>query len=224
LEGLGGDEETGTPRDKLLRKLSTAPGAEGPVGFMRKQAQAVYRAAERLQEATAKYRSEVVYSETGLGAQLRRAAQIIAADLGVRVLFVSQDGYDTHSEQAGSHGALLEDLSGSLAAFQKDLVGLNRQDRVMSMVFSEFGRRVDENGSRGTDHGAASTLFVVGAHAKAGLYGDYPSLAELGDGDLIYNTDFRSVYAALLDGWMACPSQALLGAGFPALDIVARPA
>jgi uncharacterized protein (DUF1501 family) len=224
LEGLGEGEEAGSARDKLLKKLSTVPGAEGPVGFMRKQAQAVYRTAERLQQAANSYQSQVVYPETGLGSQLRRAAQIVAADLGVRVLFVSQDGYDTHSEQGPAHAALMEDLSTSLAAFQKDLAGLKRQDRVISLVFSEFGRRVDENGSRGTDHGAASTLFVVGAGVKAGLYGAYPSLAELGDGDLVFNTDFRGVYTAILDGWMACPAEALLGGSFPAVDLIARPA
>jgi len=216
LEALVGTD--GSNREKLLKKLSTAESASAaPVAFMRRQAQAVYRAAEKLQDAAAKYQSPVEYPGTGLGEQLRRAAQIIAADLGVRVLYVSQDGYDTHSDQAAGHAALLEDLSASLAAFQTDLTGLKREDRVATMVFSEFGRRVDENGSRGTDHGAASTMLVLGAGLTGGLYGTHPSLAQLGDGDLIYTTDFRTVYATLLDGWLGCPSEPLLGEKFAPL-------
>ena len=89
------------------------------------------------------------------------------------------------------------------------------------MVFSEFGRRVDENASLGTDHGAASCMFLVGGKVKGGLVGQYPSLATLGDGDLIYNTDFRSVYATLLDRWLGCPPETVLGKPLPLLDLIA---
>jgi uncharacterized protein (DUF1501 family) len=221
LENVAAAGEEASAKDKLLRKLSTkAETAAAPVAFMRKQAQAVYRAAERLQQAKATYQSAVNYPETGLGQQLRQAAQIINADLGTRILFVSQDGYDTHSEQADAHAGLMEDLSNSLAAFQQDLAGLKQDGRVATMVFSEFGRRVDENGSRGTDHGAASTMFVLGKTVKGGLYGQYPSLAELGDGDLIFNTDFRTVYTPLLGRWLGCPAEKLLGEKFGALDLL----
>lgn len=221
LEYLQGAGEDASPRARLLRKLSTAPGAaDGPVAFMRKQAQTVYRAAERLKEAAAKYESKVEYPESGLGYQLRQASQIISADLGVRVLFASQDGYDTHAGQAGPHGELLGDLSNSLAAFHRDLVAHQLADKVAVMVFSEFGRRVDENASQGTDHGAGSCLFVVGSPVRGGLVGRYPSLEQLGDGDLVFNTDFRSVYATLLDGWLGCPADQVLAADFPRLELV----
>ena len=221
LDNLAAAGEEASAKDKLLRRLSTSAAAQaGPVAFMRDQAQAVYRAAERLQQAAARYKSDVAYPDTGLGQQLRRAAQIIAADLDVRVMFASQDGYDTHSEQSAGHGALLEDLSGSLSAFQADLTGLGLGGKVATMVFSEFGRRVDENGSRGTDHGAASTMFVLGEKVKGGLFGTYPSLAELGDGDLIHTTDFRSVYTCLLNGWLGCPADKLLGESFPPLELL----
>ena len=151
---------------------------------------------------------------------MKRAAQILAGDLGVRVLYASQDGYDTHSGQEGQHAALLGDLSGSMAAFARDLAGLGLADRVSVLVFSEFGRRVDENASAGTDHGAASCLMVAGAKVKGGLYGDYPSLKELGDGDLIHTTDFRRVYATLLDNWLGCPSEKILGARFEGIALL----
>ena len=182
----------------------------------------VYRAAERLKDAASRYHSTTTYPETPLAGQLRHAAEVIAADLGVRVLFASQDGYDTHAEQGDQHAELLGQLSDALAAFRHDLVEQKKADRVIVLVFSEFGRRVDENASRGTDHGAASCLFVVGSPVKGGLVGQYPSLEQLGDGDLIYNTDFRSVYATLLDGWLGCPSQQVLRGEFPRLDILQR--
>ncbi len=205
---------------RLRRRLTTGPGAAGPVGFLRRQSDAVYRTADRLKQATDKYESSVTYPEGELGAQLKRAAQIIAGRMGVRVLFASQDGYDTHADQAEAHGNLLAGLSEALAAFRADLEGHKLADKVVVMAFSEFGRRVDENASGGTDHGAASSLFLVGPKVKGGLVGEYPSLAELGEGDLVYNTDFRSVYATLLDRWLGCPAEKALGRPFPTLDLI----
>ena len=205
----------------MLRKLSTAQGpASGPVAFMRKQAEAVYKAADRLKAATEHSKPGADYPETDLANQLKRAAQILGGDVGVRVLFASQDGYDTHAAQAEGHGALLEALAQALAAFDRDLAARKLADRVMVLVFSEFGRRVDENASKGTDHGAGSVAFVHGAGVRGGLAGAYPSLEKLGEGDLIHTTDFRSIYATLLDRWLGCPSEAVLGRAFPPLDLV----
>jgi len=226
--GLGG------PEAALLRKLSIAreggqgrdgaAGAEpgpGPVAFLRRQAETLYRTADRLRAVAEKSRTTVEYPEGNLGEQLRRGAQILGAGLGVRVLYATQDGYDTHANQADEHGNLLEALSASLAAFRRDLDARGLAGKVLVMVFSEFGRRVDENASRGTDHGAASCLFLVGARVNGGLAGRYPALDKLGDGDLLFNTDFRSVYATLLDRWMGCPPAETLGARYPLLDLIA---
>jgi uncharacterized protein (DUF1501 family) len=222
VDALAADPGQETARYKLLRKLTTEPATKnGPVGFMRKQATAFYRAADRLREAAGKYKSDVQY-QGALGDQFRRAAQIITADLGVRLLFLSQGSYDTHNQQANVHQALFTELAQGLTAFQQDLEGLKAADRVLVMTFSEFGRRVDENASQGTDHGAASCLFLSGSKVKGGLAGKYPSLEKLGDGDLVHTVDFRSVYAAVLDRWLGCPSEKLLGAKFPALDVVAK--
>jgi uncharacterized protein (DUF1501 family) len=227
LDSLGEADEAQTA---LLRKLSTGgatgrgPGpAAGPAAFLRRQADTLYRTADRLKAAAEKAppMPAIEYPEGDLGGQLRRAAQILGAGLGVRVLFVSLDGFDTHANQAEGHGTLLAELSRSLAAFQRDLAARKLSDRVLVMVFSEFGRRVDENASRGTDHGAASCMFLVGERVKGGLAGQYPSLETLGDGDLIHNTDFRSVYATLLDGWLGCTPETVLGKAFPMLDLLA---
>jgi uncharacterized protein (DUF1501 family) len=220
LETFAGGEEENA-KQKLLRKLTTTPESKsGPVGFMRRQAQALYRTADQLKAAAEKYKSDVEY-KGDLGNQFRRAAQIITADLGVRLFFLSQGGYDTHSQQLNQQQNLLTELSGALAAFQQDLEKQKLADKVLVLTFSEFGRRVDENASAGTDHGAASCLFVSGSKVKGGLAGTYPSLAKLGDGDLIHTVDFRSVYATVLEKWLGCPADKLLGEKFPQLGLLA---
>jgi uncharacterized protein (DUF1501 family) len=221
LESLAGDEAG--PQGALLRTLSASRSkADDALAFLRTQAETAYRTAERIKKATSGAKTEVEYPEGELGDQLRRAAQIIVAGLGVRVLFVSQDGFDTHANQADQQGQLLETLAKALAAFDRDLHARKLAERVAVMVFSEFGRRVDENASRGTDHGAGSCMFAVGAKVQGGLAGQYPSLERLGEGDLIFNTDFRSVYATLLDGWLGCPSEPILGQKFPTLNLLQR--
>jgi uncharacterized protein (DUF1501 family) len=218
--GVADGPEADPPRAKLLRALSTGPTVQGePIPFLRRQAETAYRTAAKLRDAAAKYQSDVDYPG-GLGAQLRRAAQVIAADIGVRLVWVSQDGYDTHSKQAPAQQALLGELSGALAAFQKDLDKQKVADRVLLLTFSEFGRRVDENASQGTDHGAASCLFVCGSKVKGGLVGTYPSLAKLGEGDLIHTVDFRAVYATVLEKWLGCDAAKLLGEKFKSVDLL----
>ena len=107
-----------------------------------------------------------------------------------------------------------------MAAFYQDLSQQGRAQDVTMMTFSEFGRRSKENGSSGTDHGAASVMFIAGGGVKGGLHGDYPSLSDLDDGDLRFHTDFRSVYATLLDKWLGAPSQPILGGQFSHLEFV----
>lgn len=220
IENFAGTPGDGAMRERTLRKLSTVAGAKQPqIEFVRRQADTVYRTAERLRDAAAKYKSDVMYPGE-LGAQLRRAAQVITADLGARILFVQQGGYDTHSNQAASHPVLLGELADSLASFDRDLQQHKLSDRVTVMVFSEFGRRVDENASHGTDHGAGSHMLLIGSKVKGGLSGSYPSLEKLGDGDLIHSVDFRSVYATVLDKWLGCPAEKLLGGKFASLDLL----
>jgi uncharacterized protein (DUF1501 family) len=133
---------------------------------------------------------------------------------------VSQGGYDTHSKQAPAQQALLGEMSGALAAFHKDLTKLKLADRVLALTFSEFGRRVDENASQGTDHGAASCLFLCGSKVKGGLAGTYPSLAKLGDGDLVHTVDFRAVYATVLTKWLGCDAEKVMGEKFKPMDLL----
>ncbi len=151
----------------------------------------------------------------GFGAltqKLQIVAGLIARGFGTRIFYISLEGFDTHANQATPHASLLGDLASSVAGFFQTLKTSGHDRRVRLMTFSEFGRRVQENGSRGTDHGAASCLFVAGPSIKGGVVGKHPSLADLDDDDLKFHTDFRRVYSTLLDDWLDCDSKAVLGA------------
>ncbi len=154
----------------------------------------------------------------GLSQNLQLVAGLIARGFGTRIFYVSLDGFDTHANQGPAHGSLLGDLATSVAGFFQTLKTTGHDGRVRLLTFSEFGRRVQENGSRGTDHGAASCLFVAGPSVKGGVVGQHPSLADLDAGDLKFHTDFRRVYATLLDGWLGCDSKAVLGAKWDHLE------
>ncbi len=147
-------------------------------------------------------------------------SRLIAGGLPTRVYYVSQGGFDTHANQIPTHDRLMTDLNGALSSFATDLKTQGNFDRVLMISFSEFGRRVTENASGGTDHGAAAPLFVLGGGVKPGLYGNYPSLTDLQDGDLRFGTDFRSVYATALEKWLGAPSELVLGRKFPLLPFI----
>ncbi|HLW64656.1 MAG TPA: DUF1501 domain-containing protein [Gemmataceae bacterium] len=147
----------------------------------------------------------------GLNQKLQLIAGLISRGFGTRVFYISLDGFDTHSEQALPHNNLLADLADSVSSFFRSLKSSGDDTRVRVMTFSEFGRRTQENSSRGTDHGAASCLFVAGPSVKGGVVGKHPSLADLDAGDLKFHTDFRRIYATQLDSWLGCDSKAVLG-------------
>jgi len=168
------------------------------------------------------YTSGVTYPSTPIGRSLALAAQIVGSKLGTRVLFVQLGSFDTHTTQKGTQDRLLADFASGISAFYADLAAHGNADRVLTMTFSEFGRRVAENANGGTDHGAAAPIFVVGNKVSAGLLGRYPSLApeDLYQGDIRYNVDFRSVYAGVLEDWLKTRSAPILGRQFAPLKVV----
>lgn len=151
---------------------------------------------------------------------LANVAALIKADLATRIYYVSSSGFDTHANQLGQHTNLLTEVGNSLLEFQNQLKKDGTADRVTTMVFSEFGRRVKENKSGGTDHGTAAPMFMMGSHVKAGLHGRTPSLTDLDEGDLKYTTDFRNVYANVLDDWFKTDSKEVLGKKFDGLGLI----
>jgi uncharacterized protein (DUF1501 family) len=164
------------------------------------------------------------YPDLPLAQSFRTVAQLIRADLGLRIFLVEQGGvspgeFDNHANQAGNHAVSLRELSQSLAAFCDDLAHDRLLDRVLLMTFSEFGRTVTENGRHGTGHGAAAPVFLAGGRVKAGLIGKHPSLADLDNDALKPHTDFRSVYAMALETWLGIPAGPILGPGFAPLPV-----
>jgi uncharacterized protein (DUF1501 family) len=193
--------------DVLLSDAATARAGVGPesgddlLAFVRRQAVEAHSAADRLAGLRGE-RGGPSYPETGLAHRLKLVARLLKADLGSRVFYTQQSGYDTHSQQPFAHSNLLGELAGAVAAFFADLKESKLDDRVTLLTFSEFGRTVKENGSLGTDHGTAGACLVVGPTVRGGVIGTVPSLTDLDKGEPKMTTDFRGVYAALLKDWL----------------------
>src|SRR5438477_8936 len=175
-----------------------------------------------LQKVAASYQTPVQYpANNGLANQLRLVAQVIAGNLGTRLFSVSMGGYDTRANQKPTQDKNLAQLGDALDAFMQDLANIHQQDNVVIMSFSEFGRRVKQNGSNGTDHGTAEPMFVIGNKVQGGLYGSYPSLSDLdNNGDLKFNADFRSVYAGMLKDVVGAEPAPILGGSFEPIGVV----
>lgn len=216
---LSEDDEAGASIDSLAGD----PGGRADTGvldFLQRTALDACVSSDKILEITRKSKAPVPYPGGRLARDLNLVARLIAGGLPTRIYYVSQGGYDTHSGQRGGHERLLGELDGALSAFTKDLQAQGNLDRVLLMTFSEFGRRVAENSSGGTDHGTAAPLFVLGGGVKPGLYGKPPSLTRLDQGDLIHTLDFRSVYATVLEKWLQTPSRGILRGQFPTLPFV----
>jgi uncharacterized protein (DUF1501 family) len=201
------------------RALAPDEPADDLTAFVRRSMLDAYATADRLAGAAAAKGDEVRYPDGGLGSRLRLIARLVKVGIGARVFYTTQGGYDTHSSQLAAHGNLLFELSGAVKAFLDDLAAAGLAERVAVLCFSEFGRRVQENGSAGTDHGTAGPVFLAGAGVRPGLVGATPSLLDLEDGDLKMGVDFRRVYASVLEDWLSLPSRAALGRTFERLPL-----
>ena len=192
----------------------------GALDFLQRTALDAQISSDKIRAIARKSKSAVPYPPSRLGNSLSLIARMIGGGLTTRVYYASQGGFDTHAGQRNAHDRLMTELNDSLSAFVADLKAQGNFERVLLLTFSEFGRRVTENGNGGTDHGTAAPMFVLGGRVKPGLIGKYPSLTDLDNGDLKFNTDFRSVYGSVLDRWLAAPSEKVLGRKFPVLPIV----
>jgi uncharacterized protein (DUF1501 family) len=193
----------------------------GSLDFLQRTAMNAQVSSDQIRAAAARYHSTVTYPATGpLGPSLKLIASLIAGGLGSRVFYASITGFDTHSNQQAQQPQLLSHLAAASRAFYQDLKAQGNAEKVVLLTFSEFGRRVAENASGGTDHGTAAPMFLFGAPIRPGLYGQQPSLTDLDQGDLKFNTDFRSVYATVLEKWLGTDSTQVLGAKYPLLDCI----
>ncbi len=193
-----------------------------PLDFIERTALDAEVSSEKIRAIAARGENQATYPASQLGGSLKLVAKLIGGGMATRIYYVSQGGYDTHANQLPAQERLLKDLGASVQAFCKDLAAQGNLQRVLVMTFSEFGRRVAENANGGTDHGAAAPMFLFGGAVKAGLHGRCPSLApaDLFQGDLKHEVDFRSVYATVLERWLGTRSELVLGQGFPQLAVL----
>ncbi len=193
---------------------------EGNLAFLERVAMDARVSSAKILELAAKHKTKVAYEGTPIARSLNMVSRLIAGGMPTRVYYVSHGGFDTHNQQVNSHDRLLGQLDRALKSFFADLKAQGNAERVVLMTFSEFGRRVSENASAGTDHGRASCLFVAGERVKGGLYGKYPSLTDLDQGDLKHTVDFRGVYASVLQGWLKTSAKPILKGDFPTMPII----
>lgn len=217
----GVDDATDAAYDALSQ--NGAPGHDGgEASFLFRTALDAQVASERIRSALSKS-PLATYPGSQLAQQLAMVASMIRAGLGTRVYYVSHGGFDTHAGQGaanGPHANLLDQFASALRAFYADLKAQGNDGRVLTMSFSEFGRRVAQNGSGGTDHGAAAPMFLMGPMVRPGVIGSHPSLTNLDDGDLRYNVDFRNVYAGILTDWLKADSVRTLGKAWKPAKVV----
>ena len=207
-------------RDEALsifkRMYSPAIG-NGPVrDYLAQTGSDVLLGADRLKQAPAAYSSSVQYPDNPIAKNLRDVSRIHLAGLGTRIFYTAQGGYDTHANQGPAHPKLLGELSGALTAFFQDLQEHNASDEVVMLVFTEFGRRMKDNGS-GTDHGSGGGAFIIGERVKGGLYAEYPPLDPsqwLNGEDLRHTIDFRGVYGTLLEQWLGLDATPVVGGNY----------
>ena len=211
--------------DIFSRMYSPAMG-EGPVlDYLSQTGMDALNGADILATAPAKYSSSVEYSGNSVAQYMRNIAQVHCADLGARILYTTApyNSFDTHASQLVAHANLWMNTAQTVSDFYDDLKEHNASDNVMLLVFTEFGRRVHDNGS-GTDHGSGGAAFVIGDAVKGGLYGEYPSLEadKLLEGDLHFNNDFRGLYATLLEDWLGLDSKPIVNGSFEKLGFVSK--
>ncbi|HLJ96093.1 MAG TPA: DUF1501 domain-containing protein [Gemmataceae bacterium] len=215
------------PEDFILspesarRPITSSEPNEDLAAYVLRSALDAYATADRMADVARSADKSSPYPSTQLASELRLMARLMKLDLGTRVYYARQSGYDTHAVQFGTHGNLLSELAGALRAFLDDLAAARLAERVAVLVFSEFGRTVTENASAGTDHGTAGPVFLAGPRVQSGLIGTAPSLMDLDPrhGDLRVGTDFRRIYATLLEEWLGLPSHSILGGPFERLEL-----
>ena len=219
-------EEQRTQALEIFARMYSPSMGTGPVmEYLSQTGMDAMNGADILATATAKYSSTVEYGASSMSQYMRNIAQVHCAGLGTRILYTTApyNSFDTHATQMSAHAGLCANLSQSVSDFFDDLKEHNATENVVLLLFTEFGRRVHDNGS-GTDHGAGGAAFVIGDAVKGGLYAEYPSLAEekLMDGDLHFNNDFRGLYATLLEDWLGLDSKPIVNGSFEKFDFISK--
>ncbi|MEE3004365.1 MAG: DUF1501 domain-containing protein [Chloroflexota bacterium] len=212
-------------RDQALavfeRMYAPALGTGAVMDYLGQTGLDALKGADILKKAPETYRSSIEYDASPIGQNLQGIAKVLLADIGTRVFYTQHGGYDTHANEGPAHPKLWSELSQSISDFYADLKEHDSSDNVLMFVFSEFGRRVRDNGS-GTDHGSGGLAFAIGDAVQGGMYGEYPSLKEgdLLEGDLNFGVDFRGVYGTMVERWLGLDAKPVVGGTFEQLAFV----
>ena len=220
--GLFPDVREEQTREFALEAFSRMYGAMGRGDVIDHLAQTgtdAQKGADILSTAPALYSSSVEYASTPIAQSLKGVAQVLFADLGTRIYYTSHSSFDTHGGELSAHSRLWREVSGAVSDFYADVKEHGRENDVVILMFSEFGRRIQDNGS-GTDHGSGGVAFVIGDPVKGGMYGEYPSLKEEDqlNGDLHFNNDFRSTYSTILNQWLGLDAASIVNGQFEQFD------
>jgi uncharacterized protein (DUF1501 family) len=218
LTDIEGQDQRSQALDVFARMYGPTVGTGYALSYIRRTGIDALKGADILATAPGKYTSDVTYSKSTVGGYMKNIAQTHLAGFGTKILYTTSpyNGFDTHANQAALHNNLWTDVSNNVKTFFDDLRQHHASDNVLLFMFSEFGRRISDNGS-GTDHGAAGVAFAVGEHVKGGIYGTYPSLEpsqQEEGGNLKHSMDFRSVYATILEDWLGLNSAPIIGGRF----------
>lgn len=225
--GMQGSVEEQARKKLLADVAAVSPEAKSDdlLSFIQRRHLQTYTSVEKLKEILkdqGKLATQTGFGPGSLYAKLDLVGRLIEQGFGTRVFYVAIDGFDTHSGQSQSHQQLLQQIDQAVGAMFQRLHRTGDDARTLLMTFSEFGRRVAENGSKGTDHGSGSSMFVVGPGVKSGPHGHHPSLTDLDDGDIKHHTDFRRVYATLLENWLKVDSKMVLGEKFETMSFLKK--
>ena len=208
------------PADQGAAKTATErPAQERVLAQLRSVLDTARQTSAQIRSAAEAYKPHVDYPPSPLSEKLRSIAALIHSDFGARIFSTEMGGFDTHADQRGRHDQLMRGLGEGLGAFVRDLSHSQAGRDTVVLVYSEFGRRLRENASGGTDHGKAGPLLLCGAQVKGGLHGRRPSLTDLDDGDPAFTTDFRSVFGELVEHWMHADAEAVLGGRYPRVGL-----
>lgn len=211
-----------TSNEKYFKDINASHDhGEAAADYLYKTLSETLSSADYIYQQSRRHLTSQTYPSTELGKNLKTISSLIMSDINTKVYYVSLGSFDTHVNQENQQGRLFAQLNDAISAFVKDLKSNNRFQDVTIMTFSEFGRRVSQNASGGTDHGTANNMFFIGGGLKKkGLLNAMPDLNDLNDGDLKYKVDFKSVYATMLDGWLGADSVKILGKKYEILDFI----
>ena len=221
VPGMSGEEERARLLDRFARMYAPAIGTGATMDYLGQTGRDALMGADIIKAAPENYTSTIEYADNGIAKYLRDVARVHTANLGTQIFYTAHGPFDTHFNQPPMHARLWTEVSGAISDFFDDLREHDAADNLIMMIFTEFGRRVRDNGT-GTDHGAGGGAFIIGDQVKGGMYGNYPSLKpeDLNQGDLDPSYDFRGFYSSVVDQWLGLDPVPIVGGKFEQIQFV----